>query len=238
MLALKGDYDKAVEHAQKCRRMRETSFGFADVRVIHSCRQVAKLIREPYKDYTGVMTTLVKSSYREAISCHEKVFRFLQNQQGVNKRKSIRRSHSTNSMMALSFPNRPSPGTETQLVMAGPLVVSPLGWTPPFSKNLLHKLTKEIVAMKLALIENPKQKECIRTLRARRVQMFQEGVSDDSFDPEDARETVRRMAAVTPSVYLDDVLQRVSHGDESAVHELSLVLILTESETVGIARQD
>ncbi|KAJ3365891.1 hypothetical protein HDU91_002046 [Kappamyces sp. JEL0680] len=227
-LAQKGDYDRAVDHAQKCRKMRESCFGFTDVRVIHSCRQVAKLLLAPYKDYKGVLAPVVKAAYREAISCHEKVFRYLQNVQGASsRRKSMRRSLSRMSFGSISHTTTSHPAAVERLSMAGPLVVAPFGWTPPFAKNLLHRLTKEIVAMKLALVEVPAQKECIRMLRAKLA-------ATDDFDDEDAKSIVLRMAAVTPSVYLDDVLQRISLGDECGVHELGLILILTESETVGI----
>lgn len=244
VLAQKGSYDKAVEHAQKCRKIRESCFGFSDIRVIHSCRQVAKFLREPYKDYQGVMTGIVKAAYRESIACHEKVFRYLQNQQGTSRRRSIRRSHSINSMYSmsssLSQPGMRSaiqthPGSENKLVMAGPLVVSPFGWTPPFPKNLLHRLTKDIVGMKLALIDAPAQKECIRMLRMKRSQGTLEHGNALAFDPEEARAIIMKMAAVTPSVYLDDVMQRVSEGDDTAVYELGVVLVLTESETVGLS---
>ena len=85
--------------------------------------------------------------------------------------------------------------------------------------------------MKLALVESPVERECIRTARQKRMQGL---LFEDGFDAEDARLTIMKMAAVTPSVYLDDVLSRIGQGDESAVQELGMVLELTESETVGL----
>jgi hypothetical protein len=82
------------------------------------------------------------------------------------------------------------------------------------------------------LVEDPKLKDVIRTLRQKRLETF-EGENVPSFDPEDARTTIMKMAAVTPSVYLDDVLLRIGHGDESAIEDLGLVITLTESETLG-----
>ncbi len=227
-LAQRGDYDRAIEHAQKCRKMRESCFGFSDGRVIHSCRQVAKLLLAPYKDYHGVLTPVVRNAYREAISCHEKVFRYLQNMQGLSRRKSMRKSFSQMSLGGISTTNSSHPIAEVKLSIAGPLVVPPFGWTSPFAKNLMHRLTKEIVSMKLALVDVPSQKECIR------MQRFKLQSNNGDFDSDDAKEIIVRMAAVTPSVYLDDVLQRIGLGDESAIHELGLILILTESETVGM----
>jgi tetratricopeptide (TPR) repeat protein len=222
-LEQRGDYDSAIEHAQKCRRLRETSFGFADIRVIHSCRQVSKMLLAPYKDYKGVLTVAIKASYREAISCHEKVFRYLQNQQGLSRKKSRKM---TSKLTYIS----------KSMNISGPMVDAPYGWTPPFAKNLMHKLTKDIVKMKLDLVEDPKLKECIRTLRQRRFEML-ESSFPNQFDAEDARGTIMKMASVTPSVYLDDVLQRLCQGDDSAVEELFMVIILTESETVGFKSQ-
>ncbi|KAI8895724.1 translation initiation factor eIF3 subunit 135-domain-containing protein [Globomyces pollinis-pini] len=229
VLSQRGDFDGALEHAQKCRKLREVSFGFSDVRVIHACRQVSKMLLTPYLDYSGVLTPAIKAAYREAISCHEKVFRYLQNQQGLARRRSKRQPN-----RGLSLPSNSNYAIERSLVMSGPLVVAPFGWTPPFGKGMMHKLTKEIVSMKLALVESPVQKETIRTIRSR----INSGMKDSiEFEPEDARNAIVKMAAVTPSVYLDHILQRVEHGDDSAVEELSLVIILAESETVGFRGQ-
>lgn len=85
--------------------------------------------------------------------------------------------------------------------------------------------------MKLALVESPKHKEVIRMIRQRRCEHVSEYLG---FDAEDARTTIKRMAAVTPSVYLDDILQRITHGDDTGTDELNMVIILTESETVGV----
>ena len=111
-----------------------------------------------------------------------------------------------------------------KLIFSGPLLQAPFGWTPPLGKNLLHKLTKEIVKMKLSLYEEPVYKECIRVCRQR--------VNIEDFDAEDAKSTIMKMAAVTPSVFLDDVILRVGQGDQSAAEDLELIIILTESETV------
>lgn len=218
-LEQRGDYVAAVENAQKCRRMRETSFGFSDIRVINSCRQVSKMILSPYKDYNGILTPVIKAAYREAISCNEKIFRYLQNQ--LLRRKSSRR-HSRRISTNIKTNEK-----KTRIRISGPLLEQPFGWTPPFAKNLLHKLTKDIVQMKLQLVESPKHKECIRSLRSQKSDISM------NFDVEDARNTILKMAAVTPSVYLDDVLQRIGHGDSSAVEELGMVIILTETETVS-----
>lgn len=230
VLEKRGDYDAAIDHAQKCRRIREQAFGFSDIRVINSCRQVSTLILAPYKQYTGVLTPAIKNAYREAISCNEKVFRFLQNQSSLGYRKSKRLSR------RISTNVKPSKGRKYEI--SGPLLEAPLGWTEPFTKNLMHKLTKDIVSMKLALVESPMHRECIRGLRLKKLEIQRGKVDFESvFDAEDARNTIVKMAAVTPSVYLDDILQRIGHGDDSAVEELGMVIILTESETVGMTSE-
>ena len=214
-LEKRGDFDNAIIHSQTCRKIREQSFGFSDIRVIHSCRQLSRLLLAPYQDYKGILTPAIKDAYREAISCNEKTFRYLQNQQGVARKRSKRTSMRE---------------TEKVRKFSGPLLQMPYGWTTPFPKNLMHKLTKEIVQMKLDLVESPQHRECIRMLR-------QQNRQDLVFEPEDAKAIILKIAAVSPSVYLDDILVRVGHGDETAVEELGLVIVLTESETVGLRSQ-
>ncbi|KAJ3261190.1 hypothetical protein HK103_006499 [Boothiomyces macroporosus] len=229
VLYQKGDFDGAVDFAQKCRRTRETCFGFSDIRVIHSCRQVAKMLLAPYVDYTGILTPEIKKCYREAIVCHEKVFRYLQSlQKGLSRRRSTKRGTIKN----YSLPTSQNHSLEKTYIISGPLVSAPFGWTPPFGKNLMHKLTKDIVSMKLALVEAPRPKEIIRALRAKKSSPnTEDGIV---FDADEAKLVIKKMASVTPSVYLDDLLQRVELGDECAIEELGLVIFLTESETVGL----
>jgi hypothetical protein len=95
--------------------------------------------------------------------------------------------------------------------------------------------------MKLALIESPKHRECIRQLRARRAAAVdalangEEPLEGWSFNAEEARAAILRMAAVSPSVYLDAILQRIEiDDDDTAIVELGIVLTLTETETLGI----
>jgi tetratricopeptide (TPR) repeat protein len=242
-LSERGDLDGAIIHAQKCRKIRERLYGLSDIRVMDSCRQTAKMVLAPFQDYKGVLTPQIKQAYRDAIQCNEKIFRYLQSQSSkgkLGKRGTLRRKPSIKE-------ENPNPnqclvlgtGNEKEL-MCGPLVQTPYGWAPPLSSTLLHKITKQIVTMKLALIESPKHRECVRQLRARRAAVAAAIANGDetteswSFNAEDARSAILRMAAVSPSVYLDDILQRIDHDDESAVDELGIVLTLTESETLGI----
>lgn len=52
---------------------------------------------------------------------------------------------------------------------------------------------------------------------------------------EEARQVILRLAAVSPSIYIDGILARIEDEDETAIEELAIVLQLTESETVGIS---
>lgn len=227
----RGDFDGAIMHAQKCRKIREGIYGLSDIRVMDSCRQTAKMVLAPFKDYQGVITPLIKITYREAIQCHEKVFRFLQSQSGgkLNKRKTLIRRQS------MRNPDQPeflslALGTGSSRPICGPLVKSPYGWTPPLNSSLLHKLTKDIVALKLGLIESPDLKECVRQLR-----LGSDTYGIDLFDADEARSAILRMAAVSPSVYLDDIFLRINEKDDTAIAELGLVMQLTERDTLGVS---
>lgn len=242
-LSERGDLDGAILHAQKCRKIRERIYGLSDVRVMESCRQTAKMVLAPFQQYKGVLTPQIKQAYREAIQCHEKIFRYLQSQSlkgKLGKRGTLRRKPSLLNDKESTLSLHLGTGS-SQIVISGPLAQSPYGWAPPLSASLLHKITKEIVTMKLDLIESPKHRECVRQLRSRRAAAaiaVANGLESDSqwtFNAEDARAAILRMAAVSPSVYLDDILQRIDLDDESAVEELGIVLTLTESETLGIA---
>eukprot|EP00842_Homolaphlyctis_polyrhiza_P005334 jgi/Hompol1/5801/HPOL_004714-RA len=383
-LSERGDADSAIQHAQTCRRLRERIFGFSDIRVIESCRQVSALVLAPYANYKGVLTPQIRQAYREAIACHEKVFRYLKTvlpmqmaaasrsagvaagrsggsvgsmgslgymasggsvggglvasrsmghlgsggagaiRRGIIRREAAPATNSNNNnnssnnlgdspaaaaspalstLSALSIQSAgcgasvgsqsTAAGTSASLLaqgcatatstatvlpasysghtrtanllgssgaphpISGPLITSPFGWTQPLGRSLLHKLTKEIVTMKLALLDSPKHRECVRMLRTQRVGppsptrsiQYAGGNSGDAssgswpepvedthvgLDPDEARAVIQRLAAVSPSVYLDGILQRIDDDDTSAVEELRVVLLLTESETVGL----
>ncbi|KAH6571038.1 hypothetical protein BASA60_007377 [Batrachochytrium salamandrivorans] len=360
--AERGDVDSAIQHAQTSRRLRERMFGFSDIRVIESCCQVATMVLAPYVDYKGVLTPQIRQAYRDAIGCHEKVFRYLkttaQQQQGsgrnsklsnnrsggrytyggmntssssssglnilstvVSGKGAIRRSQiisrqqtlvdpmvtaDSGAVMALDSGNSyavsqvsnssssgpslagssyinfsmASPHSATMTVrtsnllgtcgspypISGPLITSPYGWSHPLGKSSLHKLTKDIMTLRLALLESPRHRECVRMLRAQRLASIdaanaggeypsrmvgqphqrylglddrgnaaiRDGYMGRGLDADEARGVIQRLAAVSPSVYLDGILQRIDDEDNSAVEELRVVLMLTESETVGL----
>ncbi|KAJ1538367.1 hypothetical protein HK096_001589, partial [Nowakowskiella sp. JEL0078] len=256
-LADKGDLDGAIQHSQKCRKMRERCYGQMDVRTVEVYKQCAKLVLAPYIDYKGVITPQIRLAYREAINCYEKFFRFLKNSKSVSSNKGLNSgilssggSVSRFSMISISHvlteqtsrlmigigngsSNRPTTYLEGTCAppTVGPLLSFPS--IPAFASprpSLLHQLTKQIIGLKLDLLENPRHKECVRTLRATDDQ-------NQKIEATEAKEIILRLAAVSPSVYLDGILSRIEDGDdEEAVRELGIVLQLTEKETVGFSQ--
>jgi tetratricopeptide (TPR) repeat protein len=247
-----GDLEAAVISAQKCKKLREHALGQYDVRTVEVYLLLSRLLLIPYQESKrgGVLTTQIKASYTEAISCLEKVFRYLKHttkritgngrstpsgdhnrsQSSMSQRSNISRMTSASSI------SRARTGSETAssvVHITGPFLSAPYTPAPQFPKNLLHHLTKRIVRLKLDLLENPKHKECVRTLRQEIANdQMQEG---EAFSAADARQVILQMAAVSPSVYLDNILARVQEEDETAIGELAIVLQLTESETVGLS---
>ncbi|KAJ3236306.1 hypothetical protein HDU81_010895 [Chytriomyces hyalinus] len=281
----RGDSDTAIAHAQRSRKIWEKIRGQMDPRSVASNMQTANLLLKPYTDYKGVLTPAIRTAYREAITCFEKVFRYLKNSASSSGGSSASGSSgpvrssgssvysssrlSTVSSMDSFTSSRHTEATSTgsstfgcvtTAPMVGPAVVPPFAPLPPLHKSLLHKLTKRIVTLKLALVESPRHKEVVRTLRqgANGSNTDENGEGDESesslsssviplkfrgseflvaktFDPVIAREVVIKMAAVSPSIYLDGVLARIDDEDASALDELAIAIQLAESETVGLA---
>ncbi|KAI8825463.1 translation initiation factor eIF3 subunit 135-domain-containing protein [Chytriomyces cf. hyalinus JEL632] len=282
----RGDSDTAIAHAQRSRKIWEKIRGQMDPRSVASNMQTANLLLKPYTDYKGVLTPAIRTAYREAITCFEKVFRHLKNSasssngggssasgssgpvrsSGSSVYSSSRLStvSSMDSFTSSRHTEATSTGSSTfgcvtTAPMVGPAVVPPFAPLPPLHKSLLHKLTKRIVTLKLALVESPRHKEVVRTLRQGAGSNTDEiGECDESesslsssviplkfrgseflvaktFDPVIAREVVIKMAAVSPSIYLDGVLARIDDEDASALDELAIAIQLAESETVGLA---
>jgi hypothetical protein len=234
-LLARGDVDGAISHAQRCKKLRERAFGQQDHRTIEAYRQVAKFVLTPFGNYNGVMTPQIKSAYTEAINCYEKVFRYLKIYKGTDTAigRPNQGSHSRSvSQCSLSTESRSVRRLKTQeqkLILpaiTGPYFSAPYATPLLLSRNLLHKITREIVHLKLALVEHPKHKECVRMLRKTD---HEHGISS-----EDARTVILRLAAVSPSVYLSGLLSRIEEDDEEAIEELAIVIRLTENETVGM----
>ncbi|KAJ3332136.1 hypothetical protein HDU76_001170 [Blyttiomyces sp. JEL0837] len=279
-LDARGDLDSAIQHSQQAKKLREKAHGQLDPRSVASYLQLAGLIMKPYEGYKGVVTPAIRSVYRDAINCYEKVFRYVKmytvkSSSSVGKAMSWSSSasvtsssthnHSTNSTSMSTTSTRTQPvgeGWPSQVVpkclpISGPALTPPFAPLPPMPKSILLKLTRKIIGLKLALVESPRHKEIVRTLRVSvgaggskdldggsgRGSVngsLTEGSSDATayhggFDPSLARDVVVKMAAVSPSIYLDGVLARIDDDDESAIDELAIALHLTENDTVGLA---
>ncbi|KAI8913757.1 translation initiation factor eIF3 subunit 135-domain-containing protein [Powellomyces hirtus] len=225
-LGERGDLDSAITHSQRARRMYEKVFGQADPRTVEACRQVAKLVLMPYGRYEGVLTPVIRNAYKEAVGCYEKVFRFVKSSRSgaCEGRKSL-------VSVVEAVPTNPSPpllGTSSYPTpISGPLITpTMLHPLPQHPRSLLHSLTRQIISLKLRLVDSPQHREIVRTLRAQN--------KDKVLSSGEARGVVLRLAAVSPSVYLDGVMGRIEEGDGSAVDELGVVLMLTEGEIVGL----
>lgn len=231
----RGDLSAALKHALLSKKYREKCFGLNDSRSVDSFRLVARLLLAPYKNYHGVVTPPMKKAYGEAILCLEKVFRYLKSvkTKRTEKRRDSDELSGGQSASSLRLPY------DTDLFItnniAGPLVTSPFGPKLSIPRSLLHNLTKEIVSLKLALVDSPKHREVIRSLRGVLV-TANDCPEDTIIDPAEAKGVIVRLAAVSPSIYLDGIFQRIDDNDEAAMEELKVLLLLTEHETVGLSR--
>ncbi|KAI9205234.1 clustered mitochondria-domain-containing protein [Polychytrium aggregatum] len=249
-LAAQGDLDGAIENSRKSKKLREKCFGQLDARSVESYRQLSRLVLQPYQNYKGVVTPQIRQAYRDAISCHEKTFRYLKTLRppggsGGSSSASDTISLRSGKASMVSLPSTIASytaashsvtddsmngcdtlfGPKASLLFGGPLVAAPFAPLTPLPKNLLHVLIRQIVALKLKLVENPHHKEVVRNLR----------MNPHAVETGEARGVILQLAAVSPSVYLDGVFQRIDDDDECAVQELAIVLALTEKETVGLA---
>ena len=231
----RGDISGALDHAQKCKKLREQCFGLSDSRSVDAFRQTARLLLAPYKDYNGVLTPQIRKAYQDAILCLEKVFRYLKSAKAIRQERRQGRLQRSESMATLDGTSTLQLPFDTNLLnssnVAGPLIRSPFGPSLAIPRALLHTLTRKIVGLKLALVDNPKHRECIRTLR-----QLDSEYEEESMDPAEAKSVILRLAAVSPSVYLDGIFQRIDDNDAAAVDELKIVLMLTEQEIVGMAK--
>ncbi|KAJ3223612.1 hypothetical protein HK099_000904 [Clydaea vesicula] len=276
-LAARGDLDGAILNAKQSKKFREQSLGQYEVRTVETYQLLANLLLANYHNYTGVLTPQIKVNYTEAISCLEKIFRFVKNNKnGRNSRSGFGTSgRNTPSISGRSTPVRPKTHNRSQSLVSqisaknsntlnnrflsgggtsahigGPFFTAPFSPTPTFEKNLIHRLTKKIVKLKLDLIENKQHQEKIRILRqkikelkARNAAEFIDDANYDdddvnspfhNFTAEEAKDVIIKLAAVSPSIYLDGILMRIEEEDETALSEMMIVLQLTESDTVGL----
>ncbi|KAJ1557087.1 hypothetical protein HK405_000877, partial [Cladochytrium tenue] len=132
--------------------------------------------------------------------------------------------------------------------VAGPAIAPPFAPMPPLPRNMLHRLTRQIVALKLQLLDAPRHRELLRTLRRAALARAGGSGADDGDDDDEGggsgagmplplppapprdkalyREVIVKMAAVSPSIYLDGLMARIDDEDESALHELAVAIEL------------
>ncbi|KAJ3019310.1 UNVERIFIED_CONTAM: hypothetical protein HDU68_010726 [Siphonaria sp. JEL0065] len=266
-LDLRGDSDGAISHAQQARKMWETARGQMDPRSVAANLHTANLLLKPFEGSSStnanVLTPNIKAAYRESINCFEKVFRFLKNVNnplgstggGGGLRSSGASISSRASTISIDsyVSARTSRASESggsnhshtpSIPLVDPAVVPPFSPLPQLPKSILHKLTKKIVTLKLALVESPRHREVIRTLRMGDASMgpvklrgseFVNPVVRSAFDPMMAREVVIKMAAVSPSIYLVCLLAWFVDDVVSAIYLLAIAIQLAESDTVGLS---
>jgi hypothetical protein len=233
----RGDLKKALEHAQCCRKARESLYGQNDPRSVEAFRQTATLLMAPYRHYRGVLTPVIRQAYREAIACHEKVFRYLKTVKRTKGKLNHAGGLGAVPEGSADVPTARHPsltmtefwGSADVPALCGPLVASPFIPVEHISRALLHKLTKEIVSLKLALIESPCQREVVRL---QKLLNRERTGTKQALDSDTARTVILRLAAVSPSVYLDALLARIEDEDWTAQEELGSVLQLIESDTI------
>jgi tetratricopeptide (TPR) repeat protein len=280
----RGDLDAAIAHAQKCKKLREQAHGQADMRSVASYMLLAALVMKPYESYNGVLTPAIRAAYREAISCYEKVFRFLKavrpnpdtsgkwmGSTGSSVLGSSKAGSSSASVMSFGSSVYYAGGKPRSNMseaggskkesnngmppvisppIGGPALVPPFAPLPPLPRKLLHKLTKQIVSLKLALLESPKHKEIVRTIRQASAERAGNAAAASAaegrdgpgahgghifaFDENRAREVVINIAAISPATYINELLSRIDDDDESAIDELAIAMQLTEKESVGL----
>jgi tetratricopeptide (TPR) repeat protein len=81
----KDDVDTAIVHSMEARKLKEKCFGQYHHQTINTYRQLAKLVLANYTNYQGVITPQIKKSILIAISCYERVFKYLKSRKDFGK---------------------------------------------------------------------------------------------------------------------------------------------------------
>ncbi|KAI9014870.1 translation initiation factor eIF3 subunit 135-domain-containing protein [Gaertneriomyces semiglobifer] len=251
VLASRGDHDAAIEHAHKAKALFETTFGQSDGRTVESYRQVARLVLNPFKEYRGVLTPQVRAAHKEAITCLERVFRYVKKmkptrkQDGLGKAEGWKSSVSVVSMASSVMTTRSAPAEPSTAVhetgarptlgvasfphpIAGPLAQECFPTRPSLAQCSTYQLTRQIVRLKIRLLESPQHHDTIRALRAHSTQLT-------AVDGAEARGIIHRLSIVSPSSYFDGIMSRIDERDEAAIEELGVLLYLIDNDAVAFA---
>jgi hypothetical protein len=90
--------------------------------------------------------------------------------------------------------------------------------------SILLSLTRTLVGLKLRLIPS-RHKEVLLALRK----------EPRAYPEEILKESILRLVHLTPTVYLEEVYQRLNDGEASAVDDLGAILQIAESPNVNLA---
>ncbi|TPX34212.1 hypothetical protein SmJEL517_g03125 [Synchytrium microbalum] len=226
-LQQKGDLSNATKHAKASKLLREKYAGSSHADTVESYRLLATLVMAPYEDYTGVVTGTVATAIREAIGLYEKVFRYLRNQRGGSMGITMSGRASVMGMSTSSVISR-SPSVSGHYQIPVPTTTNSTVSSSTSSTMELKDLTRRIVSLRLVLIDSPRAKEVLRGIR--------ENLATQGHEESAIREVVvRLLASGSPSVYTESVVRRVEEGEgEEAIDELSIIVQLTEGESVGV----
>lgn len=198
-----GNYEEALKHSKNAKNIREKlyesnySYGKGyNSKTIDSYQQYAKILASTYAEYDGVVTEKMRKDLTSAISCYEKVFKYMKQQQQPSNAGFS--SQDGSSVVEKHF--------------------------VPSKQIMLLTLTRTIVDLKLRMASSG-QKEIVRKLR-----------EQNSVQPEFiVREVIMKLIHLSPSVYLEEMLQRIDDGDPSGSQEMKTVLQIVERPDVYIS---
>lgn len=91
-------------------------------------------------------------------------------------------------------------------------------------ESILLTLTRTLIGLKLRLVPS-EQRELLRSLRE----------SPMTFPEETVKETILRLVHLTPSIYLEEIFQRLGDHDRDAIDELGTVLQIAEAPSLSFA---
>lgn len=163
-----GSLEEALASSLEAKGIRDSIYGVMHPKTIDSFQQYARLLCATFADYQSILTDVMRKNLFTAITCYEKVFRFMKNNN------------------------------------AGTM--------------LLLDLTRTLVGLKLRSLTG-EMTELVRSLKGKCV-VYEESLM---------REIIVKVVHLTPTVYLEEVFQRIGDGDDDAMRELGAVLQLIET---------
>ncbi|KAG5462622.1 MAG: hypothetical protein BJ554DRAFT_4386, partial [Olpidium bornovanus] len=214
----KEDIDGATWHSQRAKRIRELVHGNLHPKTVESYQQLAKTTLASYRHYEGVITPHIKQCYHTAISCYEKIFKYLKSPlaaapavEGGGANRSAREP-----------PPPPPPAAGGMVTAQAPCPAPPSA--PPSKDLALLDLTRTLISLKLRLIPSH-LRELLRALRA------QENIQ---YPEELVKDVILRLVHLTPCVLMDNIFQRVEDKEASSVAELAICIQIAEKSDLTL----